>query len=272
MSYPFVVMLERFFSRFDFSVWLGVAGIFIGAYILVRVGSAAITRLFRPGEGSSLTGGKRAQTMAALLKSILRYVIYFVAGVMVLGLFGVRTDALLAGAGVVGLAVGFGAKNLIQDIITGFFILFEDQFAVGEYIATSGVSGVVEEVGLRVTRLKDPGGQVHFVPNGKISQVTNYSRNSLQVVVDVSIAYEEDLNRVVEVLEQAGSRLAREWADVITAGPDVLGVVALNPGLQTIRISASARPLQHWKVERELRKRVKFALDEAGVRMPAPAG
>lgn len=271
MSYRAEEMIRDFFSRIDVSVWLVVAGVLIGAIILVKVGGAAITRLFAPREGSLLAVGKRAQTMAALLKSILRYAVYFIAGVTILGLFGVQTGALLAGAGVVGLAVGFGAKNLIQDIITGFFILFEDQFAVGEYISTSGVSGIVEEVGLRVTRLKDLGGQVHYVPNGKISQVTNHSRDSLQAAVDISIAYEEDLNRAVQILEQAGNRLAREWADLITAGPEVLGVVALSPGEVTIRLSARARPLLHWKVERELRKRAKEALDEAGIKTPAAA-
>jgi len=267
VSYPAVEIMRNFFSRFDFYVWAGVVAVFVVAYILVRVGSAAITRLFNPREASALAVSKRARTMAALLKSILRYMVYFVAGVTVLGLFGVKTGALLAGAGVVGLAVGFGAKNLIEDIITGFFILFEDQFSVGEYISASGVSGIVEEVGLRVTRLKDLGGQVHFIPNGKISQVTNFSRNSLQAAVDIGIAYDEDLNRAVEVLKKAGSRLAQEWADVITSGPDVLGIVALNPGAVTIRISVSARPLQHWKMERELRKRVKEALDEAGIKV-----
>lgn len=271
MSYPAEELIQGFFSRFNLSVWLGVAGVLIGAMILVRLVSAAINKFFAPREGSPLAGSKRAQTMAALLKSILRYTVYFIAGVTVLGLFGVQTGALLAGAGVVGLAVGFGAKNLIQDIITGFFILFEDQFAVGDYISTSGVSGIVEEVGLRVTRLKDLGGQVHYVPNGKIAQVTNHSRDSLQAVVDIRIAYEEDLNRAVKVLEEAGRKLAREWADLIATGPEVLGLVALNPGELTIRMSARAKPLQHWKVERELRKRAKEALDEAGIRPPAAA-
>ncbi|BAF61084.1 MAG: mechanosensitive ion channel family protein [Pelotomaculum sp.] len=260
-------LAQKIFGRFDLLNWLGVAAVLVVAFIMLKAGNAAIERFFYPREGSH-TAGKRAQTLAALLKSVLRYAVYFIAGLIILGLFGVQTSTLLAGAGVVGLAVGFGAKNLIQDVIAGFFILFEDQFAVGDYVSISGVTGIVEEVGLRVTRLKDTGGQLHYIPNGRIAQVTNYSRGSLQVLVDVIVAGDENLDRVIAVLEEAGAGLARDWPDIITAGPDVLGVVALGPGEVTIRLSASAKPLQHWKVERELRKRAKIALDAAGVRMP----
>lgn len=260
---------QEFFSRLNIHVWAGVAAVLAGAAIMVRICGAAVDRLFSSRKGPALLDSRRARTMAAILKSVLRYAVYIIAGLTILGLLGVHTGALLAGAGLLGLAVGFGARNLIQDVITGFFIIFEDQFAVGEYISAAGVSGIVEDMGLRVTRLKDPGGQVHFIPNGKISQVTNFSRDSLQVAVDVGIAYDEDLPRAVEVLEQAVRELARDWAGLITAGPDVLGLVNLFPGGMTVRISASARPLQHWKVERELRRRAKEALDRAGIRPPA---
>lgn len=258
-------------GHLEAGTWLGVVLILAGALLTVRAGGAAINRLFIPREGVLLTGGRRAQTLAALLKSILRYTIYFVAGTMILSLFGVQTGTLLAGAGLVGLAVGLGAKNLIQDIITGFFILFEDQFAVGDYITAAGVTGTVEEVGLRVTRLKDPLGQLHFIPNGKIDQVTNYSRDNLKAIVDVPIPFEEDLDRVLEVLQQAGRRVAGELAEVITEEPEVLGVTALNPGRLTVRITAGAKPLHHWKVERLLRKRAKEALEAAGLRLAPPS-
>lgn len=258
------------YANQDVRVWLGVAAILLGSFLAVRLGGAAINRLLLPREGTVLAASKRARTLAALLRSILRYTVYFIAGTMILGLFGVQTGTLLAGAGLVGLAVGLGAKNLIQDVITGFFILFEDQFAVGDYISTAGVSGIVEEVGLRVTRLQDLMGQVHYIPNGRIDQVTNYSRKSLKAVVDINILYEEDLGRALEALEQAGRQVAGEFAEVITEGPEVLGLVALNPGRMTVRITAGVRPLNHWKVERELRKRAKESLDAAGIRPPQP--
>ncbi|HOV80137.1 MAG TPA: mechanosensitive ion channel family protein [Bacillota bacterium] len=271
MSQFFQEFVRNLMPRFDLHKLLGVLAVLAGAFFLVRLGNAAVTRLTAAREGFPLAGTNRARTIATLLKSIIRYTVYFIASVAILGLFGVQTGGLLAGAGFVGLAVGFGAKNLIQDIITGFFIIFEDQFTVGDYITTAGVSGLVEEMGLRVTRLRDLGGQVHYVPNGKITQVTNYSRGSLQAVVDIGIAGGEDIDRAVDVLGQAGKSLAREWPDLIAAGPEVLGVVALSPSEITIRLSASVKPLHHWKVERELRKRAKEALDKAGIKLPSTA-
>lgn len=264
------VTIIDMFMGLDLRVWLGVLLIIIGAFIVVRIGSAAITNIFLPKRENALSFGKRSQTMATLLKSILRYVVYFIAGTMILGLFGVQVGTLLAGAGLVGLAIGLGAKNLIQDILTGFFILFEDQYAVGEFISTAGVSGTVEEVGLRVTRLKDAGGQIHFIPNGQITQVTNFSRYSLTAIVDIPVLYEENLDKAFEVLRQANIKAAVELEDLIAEVPEVLGVTALNPGRATIRISARAKPMLHWKLERELRKRAKDALEAAGIKPPHP--
>lgn len=264
------VTIIDMFMGLDLRVWLSVLLIIIGAFILVRIGSAAITNIFQPKRENALAFGKRSQTMATLLKSILRYVVYFIAGTMILGLFGVQVGTLLAGAGLVGLAIGLGAKNLIQDILTGFFILFEDQYAVGEFISAAGVSGAVEEVGLRVTRLKDAGGQIHFIPNGQITQVTNFSRHSLTALVDIPVLYEENLDKAIEVLRQANVKAAAELEDLIAEAPEVLGVTALNPGRATIRISARAKPMLHWKLERELRKRAKDALEAAGIKPPQP--
>jgi len=258
--------LNTLAAGFNYYKILGILAIVIGAVILVRLGSSAITRLFSRTEDSLLTGNKRARTMVALTKSILRYSVYFIAGVMILGLCGVQTGALVAGAGIVGLAVGFGAKNLVEDVISGFFILFEDQFAVGDYISAAGVSGIVEEMGLRVTRLKDLGGQVHYIPNGKIAQVTNHSRGSLQAIVDIGVAYEADHNHAISVLEKACMNLAQEHPDLIATGPEVLGIVALHPDHVLIRISAGAMPLQQRKVEREIMKRAKEAMESAGIK------
>lgn len=167
-------------EKINLKLCLGAVAIILGSFLTYKIGNTAINRFFLRSESLELEGRKRAATIATLLKSFLRYTIYFVAIVIFLGLLGVNTGTLLAGAGLVGLAISFGAKNLIQDVLTGFFILFEDQFAVGDYITAAGVSGVVEEIGLRTTRLKDTGGQVHYIPNGRIFQVTNYSRSSLR--------------------------------------------------------------------------------------------
>ncbi|MDF9407763.1 MAG: putative MscS family protein YkuT [Pelotomaculum sp. PtaB.Bin013] len=258
--------LNTMAAGFNYYKVLGILAIIACAFIIVRLGSAAITRLFSREEDSRLGASKRVRTMAALSISILRYSVYFIALVMILGICGVQTGALLAGAGVVGLAVGFGAKNLVEDVISGFFILFEDQFAVGDHITAVGVSGIVEAVGLRVTRLKDTGGQVHYIPNGKIAQVTNHSRGNLQAVVDIGVAYSADHNQAISVLEQVCLKLSQEYSDLIVTGPEVLGIVALHPDHVLIRISAGAMPLQKAKVEREIMKLSKEAMENAGIK------
>ncbi|MCG9966863.1 mechanosensitive ion channel family protein [Pelotomaculum terephthalicicum JT] len=257
--------LNTLAAGFNYHKLLGILAIIAAAFIVVRLGSSAITKLFAREEDSHLGGSKRVRTMAALSISILRYSVYFIALVMILGICGVQTGALLAGAGVVGLAVGFGAKNLVEDVISGFFILFEDQFDVGDYITATGVSGIVEALGLRVTRLKDLGGQVHYIPNGKIAQVTNHSRGSLQAVVDIGVAYSADHNQAVSALEQACLKLAQEHSDLIATGPEVLGIVALYADHVLIRITAGVMPLQKAKVEREIMKRSKEAMESAGI-------
>ena len=135
----------------------------------------------------------KRKTLAGLLKSILRYVTYFTAAINILEIVGVKTASLLAAAGIGGLAVGFGAQNLVKDVISGFFIIFEDQYNVGDYVEAAGVAGVVDEVGLRTTRLRDFGGQFHIIPNGEIALVTNHSRGIKRALVKVKIAYEENL-------------------------------------------------------------------------------
>lgn len=248
--------------NFDRYKVLAILVVIAVAFIVVHLGSFILTRLF--GRAGDVYQG-RVQTMLTLALSALRYSVYIISLIIALNICGVQTGALLAGAGVVGLAVGFGAKNLVEDVISGFFILFEDQFSVGDYITTSGVSGIVENVGLRVTQLKDLGGQLHFLPNGKITQVTNHSRGSLEALVDVGIAYSEDHNRAMRVLERACQKLVQERADLMLKEPKVLGIVSLSASQVQIRISAGAVPLQKEKVERELRKRAKEAMESEGI-------
>ena len=188
---------------------------------------------------------------------------------MILEELGVKTASLLAGAGIVGLAIGFGAQNLVRDIISGFFIIFEHQFSVGDYINAAGLSGRVEEVGLRMTKLRDWGGELHIIPNGEITQVTNYARGSMRAMVDVRVAYEEDLERVLEVMRQVCQQVAQDFP-VITEGPAVLGVVDLGESEVQIRVVAHTLAFEQWEIERELRKRFKQAFDREGIQVPYP--
>jgi small conductance mechanosensitive channel len=244
--------------------------IIIGARLILKLGWAVIDHLFlEQEEGNLLARHRRAGTLRALLRSGLMYVVYFIAGVMVLETFNVNTGSILAGAGIVGLAVGFGAQNLVRDIITGFFIIFEDQFTVGEYITTAGVTGVVEELGLRTTKIREWTGQLHIIPNGEITKVTNFNRGQMLAVVEVGVAYEANLDQALEVLRRASENAAKELAAIVET-PVVQGVVALRDFDVVIRVIARTVAGEQWAVERELRKRLKEALDENGIEIPYP--
>ena len=155
---------------------LSIILVLIGAFIILRIGNAALNRVFDRAADSDLGDAPKVRTVASLIKSIMRYCVYFLAFVLILNLLGIHTGALLASAGVAGLAIGFGAKNLVEDVLSGVFIIIEGQFAVGDCITAMDVTGVVESIGMRVTRLRDPDGSVHYLPNGKIVRVTNHSR------------------------------------------------------------------------------------------------
>ncbi|HHY70884.1 MAG TPA: mechanosensitive ion channel family protein [Thermoanaerobacterales bacterium] len=212
---------------------------------------------------------RKRKTLAGLLKSIVRYVTYFVAVVNILQIFGIETASLLTAAGIGGLAVGFGAQNLVKDIISGFFIILEDQYNVGDYVETAGVSGTVDEIGLRTTKLRDFGGQLHIIPNGQITRVTNHSRGLMRALVNVSIAYEADLNRALGALEKVCAEV-REKREEIVEGPTILGVSNLGPTEVVVTILARTVPMQQWSVERELRKAILKKFEKEGIEIPYP--
>jgi small conductance mechanosensitive channel len=212
---------------------------------------------------------RRARTLATLVKSVLRYLVDFLVILTVLSMMGIDTSSLLVGAGLLGLAVGFGAQNLVRDFLSGFFILLEDQFAVGDHVRVGGMEGVVEEMGLRTTRLRSFGGEVHIIPNGKIEDVTNMSRGPMRVMFDVSVAYESDIDRAIAVIDEALARYAAKSEDIVE-GPKVLGAEQFGESGVNLRIWARARPLQQWAVARDLRREVKKALDAAGIEIPYP--
>lgn len=250
-----------------------VIGVTVLSFIGIKIGDALIDRVFRPKAQKLPFDEKKILTLRTLAKSILRYTTYFLAGFTVLVQIAggvANLKGFLAGAGILGLAVGFGAQSLVKDVITGFFILLEGQYAVGEYITTGTFSGIVEEVGLRVTRLRDWGGEYHIIPNGQITAVTNFSRGDMRALVDVGIAYGEDIERALLVMNTVVNDLARDMADIIVEGPEVLGVVAFGPDEVTLRAVARTKPMEQWQVERELRKRFKEAFDQQGIEIPYP--
>ncbi|MBU5678201.1 mechanosensitive ion channel family protein [Alkaliphilus sp. MSJ-5] len=244
--------------------------ILIIAKLSVRIFGSIINQFFEKQKKLKFNiDTTRIDTMKGLVKSILTYVIYFIAFTAVIKFFGIEITGLIATAGIGGLAIGFGAQNLVRDIITGFFILFEEQFGVGHYVEVNGVSGIVEEMALRVTKIRDFNGDLHIVPNGEISKVTNKSSGNMRALVEMSIAYEEDIDNAIAVLNKASEKLGAENEQIVE-GPTVLGVSKLENSYVVISIVAKTLPMEQWAIERLMRKTFKEAFDNAGIEIPYP--
>lgn len=242
-----------------------------GSVFALRAFGVVVDRLFMPQSGSKrfYLEEKRARTLSTLLKSIIQYTIYFITLVMILQEFNIDTTSIIAGAGVIGLAIGFGAQTLVKDVITGFFIILEDQYSVGDYIVSGDMAGTVEEIGFRITKLRDFNGVMHIIPNGAISKVTNYTRGNMQAVVNVPVAYEADTAKVLELLNQACD--AVKDLPQVTDSPQVRGIVDFRPGEMIMRITVKTLPLEQAGVETALRKEIKRLFDAAGIPLPAAA-
>ena len=212
---------------------------------------------------------KKANTLATILKNISKYVFYFIAIVIVLDLFGIKTTSILATAGIGGLAIGFGAQNLVKDVITGFFILFEDQFSVGDYVKIGEFEGIVEEMGIRVSKIRDFSGDPHIIPNSSIQVVTNMSNGAMRAKVDISIAYEEDIDKAIKVLENICEEVKIQYESILD-GPNVLGVAKFGEYDIVLTIIAKTKPMEQWRIERELRKRRKDAFEKEDIEIPYP--
>ncbi|MGH4023667.1 MAG: mechanosensitive ion channel family protein, partial [Pseudonocardiaceae bacterium] len=213
---------------------------------------------------------QRARTIGSLLRSVSSFMIYGIAFIMVLAEFGVDVAPILASAGVLGLAIGFGAQNLVRDFLSGIFMMLEDQYGVGDTVDLGEATGDVEAVGLRITTIRDITGTVWYVRNGEILRVGNFSKGFAIAVVDVPLAHQADIDRAGELTEQAAHDVAAgEHADDVIAPPELLGVQSVTPYAVTLRLTVKTKPGHQWKVQRALNTRVQSALSTAGV--PAPA-
>jgi small-conductance mechanosensitive channel len=246
--------------------------ILVAAKVIIRVGSTLIKKLFEK-QVLRLSQDKENQrknnTLKSLIQSILTYIVYFISGIMILSEFGIETTSIIATAGIGGLAIGFGAQNLVKDVITGFFILFEDQYGVGDFVTIGDTTGTVEEIGLRITKIRGFKGDLSIIPNGQISKVINFSRGNSLAIVDMSISYEMNINHATKIMEEVASQYAKDNPDIVEE-PKVLGITNFgNPDI-TIRLIARTLPMKHWGVERELRKLMKEAFDNNGIEIPYP--
>jgi len=215
---------------------------------------------------------QRAETIGSVFKSIASFVIFTIAMLMILDEFGVNIGPILASAGIVGVAVGFGAQNLVKDFLSGIFMILEDQYGVGDVIDSGEATGTVEAVSLRTTRLRDVDGVVWYVRNGEVIRIGNKSQGWARAVVDIPVSYDEDIPRVRQILEDTATAMWHEepWSEHIIEAPEVWGVEALRSDAVVVRVVAKTAPLQQWAVARELRQRAMAAFDAAGIDVPTP--
>lgn len=210
---------------------------------------------------------RRMTTVGKLVKNVATYIMYFIGMLLMLSEVGINLGPLLAGAGVVGIAIGFGAQSLVKDILTGFFIILEDQFAVGDVIQTGTFKGTVEVIGLRTTKILSWTGEVHMIPNGMINEVTNFSVNNTLAVVDVLVAYEAQVDKAMSIISETMSQLEHEN---LVKEPEVLGVQLMSATSVTIRVTGECKPNTHHMVARAMNKAIKDALDRNGIEVPYP--
>jgi len=247
-----------------------IIAILVLAAILLKVVKITLHNIFKVRQKTLLRISERREaTLLRLLENISTYVVYFVAIIMILDTIGIPVATILAGAGIVGLAVGFGAQSLVKDIITGFFIIFEDQFSVGDFIRVGNFEGYVEEIGLRTTKIKNWTGEIHILPNGNIAEVTNFSLSNSVAVVDVSIAYEGDIEHAENVIRELLKELPEKYEDMVAA-PELLGIQNLAASEVVLRVVCETKPMRHLYISRMLRKEIKIRLDEHGIEIPFP--
>ena len=224
--------------------------------------------LLETGE-TSLRAEQRIDALSSVLRSVVTFVIWLVAALMCLGEVGIDLAPLLAGAGVLGVAIGFGSQSLVRDFLSGMFILIEDQFGVGDIVDLGEASGTVEAVSLRTTRLRAVDGTVWHMPNGEITRVGNMSQHWSRALLDIEVAYDTDLEHARGVIKRVADALWREDTSVLDE-PEMWGVEQLGASGIVLRLVVKTTPSAQWKVSRELRERIKAAFDEEGIEIPFP--
>lgn len=212
----------------------------------------------------------REDTLIRIFLLAINYTLLGVLIMMVLQEFGVPIGPMLAGAGIFGIALGFGGQYLVRDIISGFFIILENQYRIGDVVNFDGVSGKVEDITLRITTIRDMDGTIHHIPHGQIKKVANYSKSFARVNLNIPIVYNSNLDHVITIVNDVGHNLATdpEWKDLILAAPQFLRVDAFSETAILIKIVGETQALKQWQVTGELRKRIKEAFDRNGIQMP----
>ncbi|WP_152658102.1 mechanosensitive ion channel family protein [Oceanobacillus sp. CFH 90083] len=239
---------------------LKLLAVLVAFWIARAVGRKFIKNSFSKAQVKRKMSAGRTKTLQSLAVSTYSYILIFITLVIVLGIFNINAAGLIAGAGVVGLAIGFGAQGLVSDIVTGFFLLLEKQVDVGDYVTVAGYDGIVEEVGLRTLHIRSFDGTLNYVPNREVSSLSNHTRGNMQALVDIVIPYSDNIDEAVSIIQTVCDDIKAKNPKIME-GPDVLGVQTFGSAEITLRVIAKTEAMEQWGVERELRKAIKEALD-----------
>lgn len=262
--------------------WLlshGIKILIIGlvGFILDRISVRLIRRAVKiavvlDGTMSENAEKQREETLIRIFKGVINIVILTITLMMILKEAGLDIAPILAGAGIIGLAFGFGGQYLIRDVISGLFIILENQYRIGDVININGTGGLVEDISLRMTTIRDMNGTVHHIPHGEITIVSNLSKNFARVNLDLGVAYNSDINHVVDIINRTGNELAEDplYKDSIIKPPQFLRVDEFADSAIIFKVVGETKPLKQWEISGELRKRIKIAFDKEGIEIPFP--
>lgn len=241
-------------------------------FLLKRIKKLMLKHIERSGKIDITEAQKRIDTLHGILRMSISVVIWLIIAMILLKRLGVDIAPLIAGAGIAGLAIGFGAQELVRDVISGFFILLEDQIRLGDVAIINGTGGLVEEIGLRTIRLRDLSGVVHVFQNGKINTLSNMTKEWSAMVFEIGVAYKEDTDRVVEVMKKVSEEMREDqnYKNLINEPIEVFGVEDFADSAVVIKARLKTKPIQQWTVGREYRRRLKKAFDEQGIEIPFP--
>jgi small-conductance mechanosensitive channel len=259
--------------------WLLSSGLSIAVIVILTLVTLKLVRIIPNKILATLSkrateteAKKRVETLNSLLSYILSSIVLGIAIVMILGEFGIAIGPILAAAGIAGVAIGFGAQHLVQDVISGFFILIDDQIRVGDVVQTVDKCGLVEKVNLRVTVLRDLSGNVHYIRNGQIDIITNMTQDYSRYVFNIGVAYRENVDDVIEVIKKVDENLRSDpkYSDDILEPIEVLGLDQFGDSALIIKARTKTKPIKQWKIAREFNRRLKIAFDEQDIEIPFP--
>lgn len=241
--------------------------IIVLTFLTIRIIDRLVDRAFKLSKNES----NKAQTLRKLIKSMAHYLIYFIAFVSLLIQIGFDPRPVLAGAGILGLAIGFGAQSLVRDVITGFFLIFESQLEVGDIVEINGqIRGTVEEVGLRVTKVREFNQRLHYLANGTITQVTNYNREKMRAIIPITVPFESDMDVVHRALEELCKKIKEKYEDQLIEEPEIMGVTNVDQSGIQLTITAISKPDIYWKLERDMRKEAVLILNRHSIQIAYP--